>query len=126
MSTPEKEKSSNVQHVRLADVPTEHLNPLLDRQFVAGEKSMLARLRLRKGCIVPLHSHENEQITYILEGALKFSLQGKEVVVRAGEILVIPSNVPHSAEAIEDTVDLDVFCPPRADWISGTDAYLRK
>jgi quercetin dioxygenase-like cupin family protein len=87
---------------------------------------MLARLRLRKGCIVPLHSHENEQITYILEGALKFSLQGKDIVVRAGEILVIPSNVPHSAEAIEDTVDLDVFCPPRADWISGTDAYLRK
>ena len=126
MSTAEKEKSSNVQHVRLADMPMEHLNPLLDRQFVAGDKSMLARLRLRKGCIVPLHSHENEQITYILEGALKFSLQGKEVVVRAGEILVIPSNVPHSAEAIEDTVDLDVFCPPRADWISGTDAYLRK
>jgi quercetin dioxygenase-like cupin family protein len=126
MSTAEKEKSSNVQHVRLADMPTEHLNPLLDRQFVAGDKSMLARLRLRKGCIVPLHSHENEQITYILEGALKFSLQGKDIVVRAGEILVIPSNVPHSAEAIEDTVDLDVFCPPRADWISGTDAYLRK
>ena len=126
MSTAEKETSSNVQHVRLADMPMEHLNPLLDRQFVAGDKSMLARLRLRKGCIVPLHSHENEQITYILEGALKFSLQGKDIVVRAGEILVIPSNVPHSAEAIEDTVDLDVFCPPRADWISGTDAYLRK
>ena len=126
MSTAEKEKSSNVQHVRLADMPMEHLNPLLDRQFVAGDKSMLARLRLRKGCIVPLHSHENEQITYILEGALKFSLQGKDIVVRAGEILVIPSNVPHSAEAVEDTVDLDVFCPPRADWISGTDAYLRK
>ena len=126
MSTAEKEKSSNVQHVRLADMPTEYLNPLLERQFVAGEKSMLARLRLLKGCIVPLHSHENEQITYILEGALKFSLQRKEVIVRAGEILVIPSNVPHSAEALEDTVDLDVFCPPRADWISGTDAYLRK
>jgi quercetin dioxygenase-like cupin family protein len=126
MSTAAKEQSSNVQHVRLADMPTEHLNPLLDRQFVAGEKSMLARLRLRKGCIVPLHSHENEQITYILEGALKFSLEGKEIIVRAGEILVIPSNVPHSAEALEDTVDLDVFCPPRADWISGTDAYLRK
>lgn len=126
MTTAEKEKSSNVQHVRLADMPVEHLNPLIDRQFVAGEKSMLARLILRKGCIVPLHSHENEQITYILEGALKFSLQEKEVVVRAGEILVIPSSVPHSAEALEDTVDLDVFCPPRADWISGTDAYLRK
>jgi len=126
MSTAAKEKSSNVQHMRLADMPTEQLNPLLDRQFVAGEKSMLARLRLLKGCIVPLHSHENEQITYILEGALKFSLEGKDIVVRAGEILVIPSNVPHSAEALEDTVDLDVFCPPRADWISGTDAYLRK
>jgi unsaturated pyranuronate lyase len=126
MSTAAKEKSSNVQHIRLADMPTEQLNPLLDRQFVAGEKSMLARLRLLKGCIVPLHSHENEQITYILEGALKFSLEGKDIVVRAGEILVIPSNVPHSAEALEDTVDLDVFCPPRADWISGTDAYLRK
>ncbi len=126
MSTAEKEKSSNVQYIRLANMPTEHLNPLLERQFAAGEKSMLARLRLRKGCVVPLHSHENEQITYILEGALKFSLQGKEIIVRAGEILVIPSNVPHSAEALEDTVDLDVFCPPRADWISGTDAYLRK
>jgi quercetin dioxygenase-like cupin family protein len=126
MSTAEKDKSSNVQHVRLADMPTEHLNPLLDRQFVAGEKSMLARLILRAGCVVPLHSHENEQITYILEGALKFSVQGNEVIVRAGEILVIPSHVPHSAEALEDTVDLDVFCPPRADWISGTDAYLRK
>lgn len=126
MSTAAKEKSSNVQHVRLADMPTEQLNPLLNRQFVAGEKSMLARLRLLKGCIVPLHSHENEQITYILEGALKFSLEGKDIVVRAGEILVIPSNVPHSAEALEDTVDLDVFCPPRADWITGTDAYLRK
>src|SRR6185437_10827511 len=99
MSTAETEKSSNVQHVRLKDMPTERLNPLLDRQFVAGEKSMLARLKLRAGCIVPLHSHENEQITYILEGALKFSLQGKDIVVRAGEILVIPSNVPHSAEA---------------------------
>ena len=126
MSTAAKEQSSNVQHIRLADMPKEQLNPLLDRQFVAGEKSMLARLTLLKGCIVPLHSHENEQITYILEGALKFSLAGKEIVVRAGEILVIPSNLPHSAEALEDTVDLDVFCPPRADWISGTDAYLRK
>jgi quercetin dioxygenase-like cupin family protein len=99
---------------------------LLERQFVSGEKSMLARLLLRAGCVVPLHSHENEQITYILEGALKFSLPGKEVTVHAGEILVIPANVPHSAEALEDTIDLDVFCPPRADWLSGTDAYLRK
>jgi quercetin dioxygenase-like cupin family protein len=126
MSAAEKEKATGVQYICLADLPMEHLNPLLERQFVAGEKSMLARLTLRKGCVVPLHSHENEQITYILEGALKFSLEGKDVIVRAGEILVIPSHVPHSAEALEDTVDLDVFCPPRADWITGTDAYLRK
>jgi quercetin dioxygenase-like cupin family protein len=126
MSAVGRKDVSNVQHIRLEDMPTEHLNPLLERQFVSGEKSMLARLILRAGCIVPLHSHENEQITYILEGALKFSLPHGEVIVRAGEILVIPGNVPHSAEALEDTVDLDVFCPPRADWISGTDAYLRK
>jgi quercetin dioxygenase-like cupin family protein len=126
MSEAGKEKSSEVQYIRLREMPTERLNPLLDRQFVAGEKSMLARLLLRKGCVVPLHSHENEQITYILEGALKFSLAGKDIIVRAGEILVIPATVPHSAEALEDTVDLDVFCPPRADWISGADAYLRK
>lgn len=126
MSVAGKDTSPNAQFIRLAEMPTEHLNPLLDRQFVAGEKSMLARLIIRKGCMVPLHSHENEQITYILEGALKFSLQGKDIIVRAGEILVIPGNVPHSAEALEDTVDLDVFCPPRADWISGADAYLRK
>jgi quercetin dioxygenase-like cupin family protein len=126
MSEVAKKDLSNVQHIRLEDMPTEHLNPLLDRQFVSGEKSMLARLILRTGCVVPLHSHENEQITYILEGALKFSLPGGEVIVRAGEILVIPADVPHSAEALEDTVDLDVFCPPRADWISGADAYLRK
>ena len=126
MSTTGNKKSADVQHIRLEAIPTEHLNPLLDRQFVAGEKGMLARLILRAGCVVPLHSHENEQITYILEGALKFSLQGKEIIVRAGEILVIPANLPHSAEALEDTVDLDLFCPPRADWINGTDAYLRK
>ncbi len=107
-------------------MPVEHLNPLIDRQFVAGDRTMLARIILRKGSIVPLHSHENEQIAYVLDGALKFVIQGKELIVRSGEILVIPPNLPHSAEALEDTVDLDIFCPPRADWINGTDAYLRK
>jgi quercetin dioxygenase-like cupin family protein len=114
------------QYIRLKDFPVEHVNPLFDRQLVSGERSMLARIILREGCIVPLHSHENEQITYVLEGALKFLIQDQEITVRAGEVLVIPSQVPHSAVAIEDTVDLDIFCPPRADWISGTDAYLRK
>ena len=103
----------------------EHLNPLLRRQFVVGEKLMVARVLLKRGCVVPLHSHHNEQLTYILEGALKFGLNGEEVVVRAGEVLCIPSNVPHQAVALEDTVDLDIFTPPREDWIAKTDAYLR-
>lgn len=119
-------KANALKHHRLKDMPVEHLNPLIDRQFVHGERGMLARLLLRKGCIVPLHSHENEQITYILEGALKFNFPDEEIVVRSGEILVIPSHLPHSAVALEDTIDLDIFCPPRADWIAGTDAYLRK
>ncbi len=118
---------SQWKHASLSTIPVEHLNPLLERQFVHGEQAMLARLLLRKGCIVPEHSHHNEQITYILEGALRFTMNGDEVVtVHAGEMLVIPPSVKHSAEALEDTIDLDVFTPPRADWIEGTDAYLRK
>ena len=116
------------QYVSWDDVEQEQLNPLLSRQFVTGEQSMLARLLLKKGCIVPLHSHMNEQITYVLEGALKFTLGppgSREVTVRAGEVLVIPPHLPHSAVAMEDTVDLDVFTPPRRDWIEKTDTYLR-
>ncbi len=126
MSTNTDQASSKLQHIRLQDMPVEQLNPLIDRQFVAGERSMLARIILRKGSLVPQHSHDNEQITYVLDGALKFVIEGRELIVRGGEILVIPSNLPHSAEALEDTVDLDIFCPPREDWIRGTDAYLRK
>lgn len=126
MSTPSAENHSRLQHVRLSTMPVEHLNPSIERQFVSGQQGMLARLLLRAGCVVPMHSHENEQITYILEGALKFTIQGEEIVVRSGEILVIPPHMPHTAEALEDTIDLDIFAPPRADWISGTDAYLRK
>lgn len=127
MSTPETAQNSpTFQYVRLKDFPVEQVNPLLDRQLVTGERSMLARIILRSGCNVPLHSHDNEQITYVLEGALKFQIQGQEIIVRGGEVLVIPSQVPHSAIALEDTVDLDIFCPPRADWLSGTDHYLRK
>lgn len=117
---------SSLQYVRLKELAIEQVNPLLDRQIVSGERSMLARIILRKGCIVPQHSHENEQISYILEGALKFVIEGREIVVSAGEVLVIPSHMPHSAEALEDTVDLDLFCPPRADWLNKTDAYLRR
>jgi quercetin dioxygenase-like cupin family protein len=120
-----------VQHRSLEQIPVEHLNPLLERQIVSGEKGMVSRLLLRKGCVVPLHHHENEQITWIIEGALRFMLDEggdapKERIVRTGELLVIPGNVPHSAEALEDTIDVDFFSPPRADWLAGTDAYLRR
>ena len=124
MST--SETTGKLQYIRFEDHPVETVNPLLDRQLVTGDRSMLARIILRKGCIVPTHSHDNEQITYVLEGSLKFDIDGREIVVRSGEVLVIPSQMPHSALALEDTVDLDIFCPPRADWLQGTDAYLRK
>jgi quercetin dioxygenase-like cupin family protein len=106
-------------------IPLEQLNPLLQRQFVVGQEIMVARVILKKGCVVPEHSHHNEQLTYILDGALKFWIDGKEIVVHAGEVLCIPAHMPHKAEALEDTVDLDVFNPPRADWINKTDQYLR-
>ena len=113
---------------RWDDIPREKLNDLLDRRLVTGERIMLAHVYLKKGCVVPKHFHENEQLTYILEGALQFWLgedQKQEVVVRAGEVLVIPSNLPHKALALEDTLDVDIFCPPRQDWLDKTDAYLR-
>ncbi|HEX4308576.1 MAG TPA: cupin domain-containing protein [Acidobacteriaceae bacterium] len=119
--------NKDLQYTGFDSIPVEQLNPLIDRQFVYGERGMLARLTLRKGAIVPQHSHENEQITYILEGALRFTMgDGRVITVGAGQVLVIPSNMPHQAEAVEDTIDLDIFTPPRADWIAGTDAYLRK
>jgi len=114
---------------RWEDLPKEKLNDLLDRRLVTGERIMLAHVYLKKGCVVPRHSHENEQLTYVLEGALHFWLGEngeREQVVRAGEVLVIPSNLPHKAEALEDTLDVDVFAPPRQDWLDGTDAYLRQ
>lgn len=113
------------QYIPWSSVELERLNPLLQRQFVVGQQLMLARVLLKKGCIVPEHSHHNEQLTYILEGALKFWIDGNEIVVNAGEVLCIPANMPHKAEALEDTIDLDVFNPPRADWIGKTDQYLR-
>jgi len=111
------------------EMPAEVLNPRLTRRFVTGEQAMLARLELKQGCTVPRHSHANEQISYIAEGALRFELgepgATTEHIVRAGGLLVIPGGVPHSAEALEDTVDFDVFAPPRQDWLSRDDSYLR-
>jgi quercetin dioxygenase-like cupin family protein len=113
------------KYLRWKDVEIERLNPLLDRQLVVGQNIMLARVFLKKGSHVPMHQHVNEQITYIITGALKFKIDGEELVVGAGEVLCIPSNMPHEAWALEDTVDLDVFDPPREDWLNKTDDYLR-
>ena len=110
---------------RWSDVEIEPLSSHIGRQFIVGSNVMVARVLLSKGAHVPLHSHHNEQITYILEGALKFALEGKEITVHAGEVLCIPPNVPHEAFALEDTVDLDIFNPPRQDWIDRDDSYLR-
>lgn len=116
-------------HTRWSDVPVEPMNAMLTRQFITGEQAMIARIDLKKGALVPRHSHPNEQIAWIVEGALKFTLfeaEGeRDVVVNAGEVLVIPGGVPHSAEALEQTVDYDLFAPPRQDWINKDDAYLR-
>ncbi len=114
-----------LKYIPWRSVELEDLNPLLQRQMVVGQEIMLARVLMKKGCIIPLHSHYNEQVTYILEGALKFWVDGKEIVVNAGEVLTIPPHMPHKAEAMTDTVDLDVFNPPRADWLNKTDQYLR-
>jgi quercetin dioxygenase-like cupin family protein len=117
--------SAELKHLKWDTIELERLNPLLQRQFIVGRDIMIARVLLKKGCIVPEHRHVNEQVTYILEGALRFMIDGREIVVHAGEVLTIPPNMPHAAEAILDTVDLDVFNPPRADWINKDDRYLR-
>src|SRR6266571_8421465 len=115
-----------MEHFTWDAIPLDVMSDKISRKFVAGDKAMVAQIYLKKGAVVPEHHHESEQITYILEGALKFELEGREVVVRKGEVLSIPSNVPHRAVALEDTVDLDIFSPIRTDWLTQNDAYLRR
>jgi unsaturated pyranuronate lyase len=119
--------STSVRHLRWDDLPKESVTAQLSRRLVTGDRMMLAQVYLNKGCVVPKHSHENEQITWIVEGALKFWIGedgAEEVIVRAGEVLHIPSNVPHKAEALEDTLDVDIFSPIRQDWLDHTDGYF--
>jgi quercetin dioxygenase-like cupin family protein len=113
---------------RWADMPKEPVSEVLERRLITGDRVMLAHVYLKKGAIVPRHSHENEQVTYILEGGLRFWIGDDEsevIDVLAGEVLHIPSHVPHKAEALEDTLDVDIFSPPRQDWLDKTDDYLR-
>jgi len=121
--------AADAKHYRWDDMTAEPLKGTISRRLITGERMMIAHVYFKKGDDVPRHEHENEQITYVLEGALHFWLGAngdREVVVRAGEVLVIPSNLPHRALALEDTLDVDVFNPPRQDWLNGSDAYLRR
>jgi quercetin dioxygenase-like cupin family protein len=120
---------TQTQFYRWEDMPRERVSEKLERRLITGDKMMLTHVYLEKGCIVPQHSHHNEQLTYVLEGALHFWIGedgAEEVTVRAGEVLVIPPNVLHKAEALEDTLDVDIFSPPRQDWLDKTDDYLRQ
>jgi len=115
-----------MKHHKLSEIPEEHVTDLFSRKFFTGEKITMAFLTIRKGMLVPMHHHESEQFSYCISGALKFKIGGENLVLRAGELVEIPSNVPHQAEAIEDFTGIDVFSPIRVDWRDGTDDYLRK
>ena len=115
-----------VVHHRWSDVPTEHINPSIARQFISAERVTIARFELKRAGIVPRHAHENEQVSYIVSGALKFVFDDREIVVRGGELIQIPPNVPHAAEVIEDCIAFDVFSPVRQDWIDKTDSYFQR
>ncbi|MEI8297365.1 MAG: cupin domain-containing protein [Pseudomonadota bacterium] len=120
---------NSVTHHVWDEIPAEPLKGTLTRKLITGERMMIAHVNFKKGDDVPTHHHENEQLTYIVSGALHFWFGEngeREIIVRAGEVVVIPSNVPHRALALEDTLDVDVFNPPRQDWLTGTDAYLRR
>jgi len=113
------------KEVRWEHLPLEHLAPLLSRRYLSTETMTAALFDLKRSCSVPRHQHENEQLSFVLSGALKYISDAGEHVVRAGGFFVIPANTPHAAEAVEDSLVLDVFAPPRADWESKSDSYLR-
>lgn len=115
-----------MKHYCWKDVPREQMNPLFARQVVHGERLTLARVHLKKGCKIPLHHHENEQVSNVIEGRLRFEIGGQEKVVGPGEMIHIPPHSPHLAEALDDCVCLDIFTPTREDWMRGDDAYLRR
>ena len=111
---------------RWDEIALEKVTEMISRKIVTGEREMLAQTYLKRGALVPMHAHESEQMTYVLQGALRFLVDGEEIIVKEGEVLHIPSHLPHKAEALEDTLDVDIFSPPRQDWLDGSDAYLRR
>ena len=123
------DERASVRAFRWDEMEREHVTDGIERRIITGDRVMLTHVYLKAGAVVPLHAHHNEQLTYILEGALRFWIGGEDAEpfdVRAGEVLHIPSNVPHKAQALEDTLDVDIFDPPRQDWLDKTDDYFRR
>ena len=111
---------------RWDEVTDENVTEMLSRRIVTGEREMVAQISMKKGCLVPMHAHESEQMTYVMKGALKFRIDDEEITVRQNEILHIPSGVPHEATALEETFEIDVFSPIRSDWLDHTDHYFHR
>jgi quercetin dioxygenase-like cupin family protein len=106
---------------RWDEIALDKMTEMISRKIISGDRLMLSHVYLKRGALVPLHAHESEQMTYVLQGALRLSIAGEEVVVREGEVIHIPGAVPHQAEALEDTLELDVFSPPREEWVRATE-----
>lgn len=117
---------AGMKHYVLNDIPEEQVTDLFSRKFFSGEKITLAFINMKKGCAVPQHQHDSEQFSYCLTGSLDFIIGGEKLCLKAGEMVIIPSNVPHEAVANEDFTGIDVFSPIRIDWIEGSDDYLRR
>ena len=117
--------SAGVRLHRWDEIALEKVTEMLSRKIVSGEREMLVQVYVKRGCLVPMHAHDSEQMTYVLQGAVRFVVGGEETIVREGEVLHIPSGVVHQAEALEDTFELDVFSPVRQDWLTTADDSLR-
>lgn len=118
-----------VKKLNWETIPTEEVTPQMERKIIAGEKMMIAKMKFKDGFRVPLHSHENEQITSVMSGTIRFWFgenKEQEMELHAGDVIVIPSNLPHEALMIGDVEEIDSWAPPRQDWLDGTDDYLRK
>jgi unsaturated pyranuronate lyase len=118
--------TSTVEHHRWSDVAAEHINSSITRRYLMGDRITVAQLELKRGGVVATHAHENEQVSMVISGALKFLIDGREIILRGGEVLVIPGTVPHGVEVLEDTLVVDVFSPIRQDWIDKTDDYFAR
>jgi quercetin dioxygenase-like cupin family protein len=118
--------AATVRLHRWDEIALDKVTEMISRKIVTGQREMVAQIYLKRGALVPMHKHESEQMTYILQGALKFLIDGEDIIVRVGEVLHIPSWIPHQAEALEDTFEIDIFAPIRQDWLDGTDAYFQE